>query len=98
MVMLLTQIYHIISCRYVRLRNFQFFRNTLIQNRSDFKYYSKKSSKDPKKEEAIQGMTMPGFVHPQTKNEEGYFTQQAKQQIEELKRRGEKPTTEDKKE
>lgn len=55
--------------------------------------YTKRSdTKEPSKEEQIDSVKMPGFVHPQTMHEEGYFAQKAKQQIEELKKRLDKPT------
>lgn len=37
----------------------------------------------PKEER--ETLKMPGLVHPETINEEGYFTQKAKQQLNELK-------------
>ncbi|KAL0829882.1 hypothetical protein ABMA28_003361 [Loxostege sticticalis] len=54
-----------------------------------------KKDKDPQGPTKEEQMTinMPGFVHPETMKEEGYFTQKAKKQIEELKRKAEDPTT-----
>jgi hypothetical protein len=41
---------------------------------------------------------LPGFSHPETMKEEGYFTQKAKKQLEELKRKPSlPPDTPDKK-
>lgn len=48
--------------------------------------------KDQKAKEEKEEEHMPGFVHPDTMNEAGYFTQKAKQQIEELKKKKEKPS------
>lgn len=57
-----------------------------LENLSGFRFYArkgKKSSETPKKEEIA--VKMPGFVNPENKNEEGYFTEQTKQQIRDLK-------------
>lgn len=56
--------------------------------------YTEGPGKKPPREEQIDSVKMPGFVHPQIMHEEGYFTQKAKQQIEELKKRVDKPTIE----
>lgn len=53
-------------------------------------YAEKGKDKDPAKE-ADMVMKMPGFVHPENIKEEGYFTQKAKKQLEELKRKPEEP-------
>ncbi|CAH0719156.1 unnamed protein product, partial [Brenthis ino] len=55
------------------------------------RYTKRSDSKEPSKKEQIDSVKMPGFVHPQTMHEEGHFAQKAKQQIEELKKRSEKP-------
>lgn len=54
----------------------------LVPSRS---YVDKRDSKPAKEEKA--DLKMPGFVQPDSINEEGYFTQKAKQQLEELRRR-----------
>lgn len=60
-----------------------------------YKRYTKRpDSKDPSRQEQVDTVKMPGFVDPQTMHEEGYFTQKAKQQIEELKKRLDKPKAE----
>lgn len=40
----------------------------------------------PAKKEELK-IKMPGFVNPENRKEEGYFTQKAKKQLEELKRK-----------
>lgn len=50
----------------------------------------KEPSKRSGKTEEVK-INMPGFVSPENINEEGYFTQKAKEQLEELKKRLEKP-------
>lgn len=60
----------------------------------NIRLYTEGPGKKPPKEEQIESVKMPGFVHPQIMHEEGYFTQKAKQQIEELKKRVDKPTIE----
>lgn len=51
---------------------------------------SEPGKEEPAKDEEVT-VKMPGFIHPETINEEGYFTQKAKQQLEELKRKTDKP-------
>ncbi|CAH2087926.1 unnamed protein product [Euphydryas editha] len=60
----------------------------------NIRFYTDGPGKKPPKEEQIDSLKMPGFVHPQIMHEEGHFTQKAKQQIEELKKRLDKPTIE----
>lgn len=53
-------------------------------------FAEKGKDKEPAKEEQMT-VKMPGFVHPENTKEEGYFTQKAKQQLEELKKKPEQP-------
>ncbi|KAJ0172632.1 hypothetical protein K1T71_011771 [Dendrolimus kikuchii] len=55
--------------------------------------YAKETDKSklPGKEDLVT-LKMPGFVHPENIHEEGYFTQKAKKELEELKKKLEKPS------
>lgn len=56
------------------------------------RFLEKGPDKGAKEEES--SLKMPGFAHPEDIQEEGYFTQKAKKQLEELKRKKEPPTVE----
>ncbi|XP_073954492.1 uncharacterized protein isoform X2 [Choristoneura fumiferana] len=63
----------------------------LIHNAKSYTEKHEGPEKDKGRVEQIDKIHMPGFVHPENKNEEGYFTQIARQQLEELKKKMEKP-------
>ncbi|CAG5054363.1 unnamed protein product [Parnassius apollo] len=49
---------------------------------------------EPLREETIESIKMPGFIYPDHKYEEGCFTQKAKTQFEELKKKNDNPKVE----
>lgn len=73
-----------------------FFNGKLVSGGIPIRNYVEKGDKHHHKghraREEKEHVQMPGFVHPDTLNEEGYFTQKAKQQIEEFKKKKDKPS------